>query len=277
MMRMRYILTAILLSAAMAAAGGGLPRVMTLVDEKSLGTIATSEIENMAMGMLMKQGFSVVDQDMVRANLQKSQQLLKSVGDARGAAALGMEFGADVIITGEAVAKPSPRRIAGSNFRAYQAVVTLKAIRTDNAQALATASESASIAGLDDVEGGAKALKAAGDKTLKTLIPDLMESWKRSGAVAGAGARRQVILTVGGVDQIWKLRAVREQLRSLDDIAGDVTQRSYSAGAAIYEVSTPRPVEEFAEELVMHPPEGLKFQVLNITPGKVDLNVVDAP
>ena len=57
------------------------PHVMRLIDEKSLGTIATSEIEAMAVQMLLDNNLRVVDQDMVRANLKKDQQMLKSVGD----------------------------------------------------------------------------------------------------------------------------------------------------------------------------------------------------
>ena len=47
-----------------------------------------------------------------RLGATPGQQLLKMAGDPRGAAALGLQFGADVVIMGEVVAKPSARRIA---------------------------------------------------------------------------------------------------------------------------------------------------------------------
>ena len=71
-----------------------LPRVMVIVDEKSLGTIATAEVEAMAIKKLLAQNVPVVDQDMVRANIASSQQMLIAAGDNRGAAALGTQFGA---------------------------------------------------------------------------------------------------------------------------------------------------------------------------------------
>ena len=116
-----------------------LPRVMVIMDEKSLGTIATAEVEAMAIKKLIALNVPVVDQDMVRANIARSRQMLITAGDNRGAAALGTQFGADIVLIGEAVAKPSARRISDTNLRSYQAVATLRAVRTDNSATLAAA------------------------------------------------------------------------------------------------------------------------------------------
>ena len=254
-----------------------LPRVLLMVDEKSLGSIPTAEVEARAAKLLLQQNVPVVDQDMVKANIAKGQQLLKMSGDARGAAALGMQFGADVVIFGEAVAKPSARRIADSNLRTYQAVATLRAVRTDNAATLATASEDATIIALDDVSGSSKALKGAGQKTLETLIPAMIEAWEKGGGSGSGGpALTHIAVTIGGVDQMWKLKAIRETLHNLGEKAQNVTQRNYTAGVAIFELDSTLPAEEFSEVLVLKPPQGLKLQVLNIGAGKVDLRAVAA-
>ena len=55
---------------------------------------------------------------MVRSTLARGQQLLQMAGDDRGAAALGLQFGAEVVLVGEAVSKPAATRIADSNLRA---------------------------------------------------------------------------------------------------------------------------------------------------------------
>ncbi|MBN1269978.1 MAG: hypothetical protein JXB04_10335 [Kiritimatiellae bacterium] len=244
------------------------PRVMLLINEKSLGTIATSEVESMAAALLKKTGYKVVDQDMVRSNLKKDQQMLKMAGDARGAAAVGLQYGAEIIITGEAVAKPSARRLAESNFRSYEAAVTLNAIRTDNSETLATASEFASIVGLDDVSGGAKALKAAGTKSLEVLIPAMTEEWQVSGSKGAS-----IALMVGGVDQTWKLKAVRDALRAVPGVENFI-QRDYTAGVVDFEVESSIPAPDLAERLLVRPPEGLKLQVLNVAQGKIELRAV---
>jgi hypothetical protein len=251
-----------------------LPRVMLLIDEKSLGSIPTAEVEAMATSMLLDRNVPVVDQDMVRANISKGQQMLKMAGDNRGAAALGLQFGAEVIIIGEAVAKPSARRIAESNLRTYQAVATLRAVRTDNSATIAAASEDASIVGLEDVSGSSKALKAAGQKSLDRVIPGLIEAWRHSGGQAGGVSLNRITLTVGGVDQVWKIKAVREQLRAMGDKAQNVTQRSYTAGVAVFDLESSVQAEQLSETLVLKPPQGLKFQVLDVGPGKINLRAV---
>ncbi len=254
-----------------------LPRVLLMVDEKSLGSIPTAEVEALGAKLLLQQNVPVVDQDMVKANIAKGQQLLKMAGDARGAAALGLQFGADVVIMGEVVAKPSARRIAESNLRTYQAVATLRAVRTDNAATLATASEDASIVALDDIGGSAKALRAAGQKSFETLLPGMIEAWEKGGGVGGGeAALTHVVITIGGLDQIWKLKALREQLHGLGLKAQNVVQRNYTAGMAIFELDSTLAAEEFSEMLVLKPPQGLKLQVLNVSAGKVDLRAVAA-
>lgn len=249
------------------------PHVMLLIDEKSLGTIAASEIEAMAVQMLLDNNLRVVDQDMVRANLKKDQQMLKSVGDNRGAAALGLQYGAEIIIVGEAVVKPSARRIAESNLRTYQAVVTLRAIRTDNSQTLGSASETASIVALEDVGGSSQALKGAGKPALEKLIPAMVAKWE---AVGGSEGGNSINVTIGGIDQAWKLKAVRECLRGMTDVIVNVVQRSYTAGMAVFEVESVVPTQQLSEKLVMAAPSGLKFQVLDVGAAKIQIRAVAA-
>ncbi len=252
-----------------------LPRVMIMVDEQSLGTVATSEVESMAVRKLVELGVPVVDQDMVRANIARSQQMLKAAGDNRGAAALGTQFGADLVLVGEAVAKPSARRIADTNLRSYQAVVTLRAVRTDNATTLSSASEDSTQVGLEDVSGSAKALRSAASVTLDKIIPNMLSKWTPAQAGGAGEFNNSVELTVGGVDQIWKLRAIRDSLRSRTKDLQNVVQRSYTAGMAEFSMKSRLPAEELAEELVLSPPDELKIQVLDIGSGRIQLRMVE--
>lgn len=277
-MKRRVMTTACALWVLFACAGiAAGPKVMILIDEKSLGTVPTAETESLATRLLIERQVNVVDQDMVRANLQKTQQSLKAAGDNRGAAALGQQFGADIVLVGEAVAKPSARRIADSNLRSYQAVVTLRAVRTDNSATLASVSEGVSVVGLEDVAGSIKALRAASSKSLEQLIPGMLEGWQKA-QVSPSGQSTvvktvMIELTVGGIDQIWKLRALRDRLRGMTGKVRAVTQKQYAAGVALFELESLLPAEELAEELVLNAPEGLKLQVLEVAAGKINLKV----
>lgn len=253
---------------ASSRADAALPRVMLVIDEKNLGSIPTSEIETLAVRLLLERQFPSVDQDMVRATLAKQQHLLKSVGDSRGAAALGQQFGAEVIIVGEAVAKPSARRIADSNLRTYQAVVTLRAVRTDNSENIASASGEATALDIEDVRGGAKALRKAGQTALEDLLDQVSKRF------AAEAAETRILVTFGGVDAAWKLKALRDQLRSMREIA-DCRQRSYGAGAAVFEIDARTPAETLAERIVTTAPPGLGIQMLEVTPGAMQFRVVE--
>ena len=251
-----------------------LPRVMLLVDEQSLGTIPTAEVEAMAIDMLLEENVQVVDQDMVQSNLGKGQEVMKMAGDNRGAAALGLQFGADLVLIGEVVAKPSARRISDSNLRSYQAAATLRAVRTDNSATIASASEDATVIGLDDVSGSAKAIKTAGKKSLDRLVPEMLDAWTRTGG-RQEGRLNHVTVTVGGVDQMWKLKAIREQLIGLNKQTANVVQRNYTTGMAIFELDSLVPIEELSEAIVLKPPEDIKFQVLEVGAGQINLKVAE--
>ncbi len=253
-----------------------LPRVMIMIDEQSLGTIATSEVESMAVSKLLAQNVPVVNQDMVRANTARNQQMLQMAGDNRGAASLGTQFGADIVLVGEAVAKPSARRIGETNLRSYQAVATLRAVRTDNAATLAAASQDATQVGLEDVSGSAKALRAAAEASLNLIIPEILAKWTPGGSgQISADIMHRLDLTVGGVDQMWKLKSIRESLRGRKDALQNVVQRSYTSGLAEFSMDSKLPPEELAEQLVLKPPKGLRIQILEIAAGRIQLKAVE--
>lgn len=250
-----------------------MPRVMLMIDEKNLGTIATAEVENMAIRKLREMNVPTVDQDMTRSTTARGQQLLKMAGDNRGAAALGLQFGAEVVIVGEAVAKPAAGRIAGSNLRTYQAVATLRAVRTDNAETIAAASEDAGIVAMEDVGGSAKALRAAAEKVLHQLLPDLKRNWTPANNPASGTFVHSIEIAAGGVDALWKLKALRESLRGREGELKNVVQRSYAAGMAEFSVASAVPSEELAELLVVQPPAGLRVQILDMATGKIQLRL----
>ena len=272
----RKLLAAALLVAALSARAD-LPKVMVMIDERNLGTLSTSELESMAIEMLADRRIETVDQSLVQNNLERVQKALRGAGDNRAAAAMGRDFGADVVLMGEAVAKPNAAKIGETNLRSYQASVTIRAVRVDNAVNLATASEIATAVAMDDVTGGSKALRAAGEKSLKKAIGQMIVKWNGTSIATGEAEKVNISLTVGGMDQIWKLKATRQKLKAMKKSLANVTQRSYAQGAATFNVVSLLPVEELAEELVLHPPEDLKIQVVEIQPTAISLRVIEAP
>ena len=261
-----------------ASATAALPKMLVMVDEKALGSISTSEIETMVVKMLGEKGIETVDQNMVQSNLERIQKAFRGTGDNRAAAAMGREFGADAILIGEAVAKPNAGKIGDSNLRSYMASVSFRAVRIDNSVNVASASETATVIAMDDVNGSSRALRAAGEKALRKIVPELVEKWENPNAKGTAYEKRAMItITVGGMDQIWKLKEMRVRLKGMKKEVESVAQKSYAQGVAIFSVRSFIPAEELAEALVMNPPEDLKVQVVEIREATLNLRVVEAP
>lgn len=263
---------------ACLAAGAAMPKVMVMVDEKALGSVSTSEIETMAVKKLGEKGIETVDQNMVQNNLERIQKAFRGSGDNRAAAAMGREFGADVILIGEAVAKPNAAKIGETNLRSYMATASFRAVRVDNSVNIASAVESATVVAMDDLSGSSRALRAAGGKALDVIVGVIESKWREpSAASVASGGKSAIDVTVGGMDQIWKLKATRQCLKGQKKVIESVVQKSYAQGVAIFRVESKLPSEELAEELVLHPPEELKFQVVEIRPGILNLRVVEGP
>ncbi len=238
------------------------PRIMLLIEENSIGSIATDEIEKMAIRQLMAKGIHVIGKDMVKAKNQKDIELLKMHRDQQGAAAIGLQFGADIVISGDAVSKPSNARIGDTKLRTYQATVSLVAIHTDSARAIASASVTETVVDIEDMSGGAKALRASGEKVLGDLIPAIMDRWWKEST--DKGKTRSIEITVGGVSQMWMVRAIREKMKKDIDGIDHVTQRDYISGMVTFSIDGSTSSQMIAEELVLNPPEGIQFQILSV-------------
>jgi hypothetical protein len=76
------------------------------------------------------------------------------------------------------------------------------------------------------------------------------------------------------VDALWKLKAIREGLRGMKDSIRNVTQRSYTAGLANFSLESMLPSEELIEEIVLNPPQDIRFQALEVLPNQLQIQVV---
>jgi hypothetical protein len=156
------------------------PRVMTMITEKGASAAtAGSGIDAIALPLLMQLNVPTVDPNMVQSNRNKIQASLAQSGDEQGALEVGLQCGADVILSGHAEAQCTASQIAGSNLKSYQGTVNLRAICTDDARLLATASESATVIALEDVGGTAKSLQAASRKALEKIVPAMLQAWEK--------------------------------------------------------------------------------------------------
>ena len=247
------------------------PRFMVMIDEKNLGTHNVAEAEKVVSEFLMSKGLQVVDAEMVRTNIDRDKALQAMNSGPRSAAALGLQFGADVVIVGKAVAKGSAEQIKDTSFRSYQATVSLKAIRTDTAEVLATDSRDAVKIHVDDVAGGTLAIREATAPLIASLMPKLLG---RLGS-GSSGEPQRIQIVIGDVHQVWQVAAVKQILRERIKGTKDVVQRSFVSGVAIFDIVWTFDSQALAEELTLANPGHFRLKVLGVTPNKLDVKLVE--
>lgn len=252
-----------------AAEEEAMPRVMLLMDEKAVGGYSVEQAEMRLARFLMEKGCDVVDMELVKTKVRRDQALQAMAGGDQAAAALGLQFGADIIIVGHAVAKGTARTIENTAMRTYWATVTAKALRSDDAKMLATAEASAPAPHVEDTAGGSAAISDASAKMIESLFPAMLAAWR------GGGARpNRFELVVGDVRQVWQLSALKRILK--DKVSGtkSVSQRSFVTGAATFDVETSLDAQAFSEGLVLVDDEPFKLKIIAISGNKIDAKLV---
>ena len=119
----------------------------------------------------LEMGFNIVDQKMV-TKIRNSEKATLAYKDPAAAAALGRDFGAEIIIIGEAF---SHEVGASDGLQGCRARVEAKAIRTSNGQILATDGKHASGKDVSRLIAGKKALAAAGGELANYFLTQLCE------------------------------------------------------------------------------------------------------
>ncbi len=248
------------------------PRMMVIIDEKIGGSesgysAALSESETAIIQKFTEKGFNFVDQATVKKSMKRSMALQAIGGDDSAAAAIGLEYGAEVVIIGSAIAKTAAKGIAGTEMKSIQASLTARAVRTDTGEILATASEKGATAHLDETSGGAIAIKKASEKISSQLIDQIIAKW--SGEVVGQAT---VQLIISGIDfmALNKFKAViQTQVRGVQKL----NQRSFTAGVAVIDVETRTTAQAMAEELAMKNFETFKVEIIGLSANKIDMRV----
>jgi hypothetical protein len=102
------------------------PQVMVILNEQSADGQAGVMSEALAVPLLLARHVTVVDPSTVQANRDRMRTLLTQNGDEQGALMVGLQLGADVVISGTVETKRLAAQLAGSNLKSYMATVTLR-------------------------------------------------------------------------------------------------------------------------------------------------------
>ena len=251
----------------------GKPRMMVIIDEK-IGSAESgystnlSESETVIIQKFTEKGFNFVDEATVKKNMKRNMALQAIGGDDNAAASIGLEYGAEVVIIGSAVAKLAGKGIAGTEMKSIHASITVRAVRAATGEIISSASEKGATAHLDETAGGALAIKKAGEKLASSLIDQIIAKW--SGEVGG---QTTVQLTVSGIDFV-SLNKFKTIIQSQVRGVLKLNQRSFTAGVAVIDVETKTNAQSMAEELAMKNFETFKVEIIGLSANKIDVKVI---
>jgi hypothetical protein len=252
------------------------PKVMVIMEEKVAGVFGTTagedvgQAESTIMERLLAAGFTVVDPRTVRNNITRDRALRILEGDDAAAAAAGLQYGAQVVITGRAFSKNAGGRIGGTMLQSLQATLQARVIRADDGRVISSRSEQGRQAHIDEVQGGALAIKDAAGRLADALIADILAQWR--GEASGRG--REVTLFVTGLVSYRHLAAVKQVLeKELPGVRG-VIQRSFLSGTAELLLDCDGTAAAVADDLANRTFPGFRLEPTNVTPGRVDVRAV---
>ncbi len=209
-------------------------------------------------------GFTVVDQKQMDA-LRSQERFINAASNPEVAAALGAEFGADIVVTGEAFSEYAQNQDGMYTCRAR---VEVKAIQTNSARILAAEGLHGSGLDISEVMAGKTALRNAGSQVADYLITRICT---KGSNLPSATAVSEILLTNISYEQYVAFAAYLKGFAGIQDI-----QKSFLAKNGRYQVRHSMPLEELAELIIQKKGMGgLNLDVTGINSNKLEMILKD--
>jgi hypothetical protein len=252
------------------------PKVMVIIDEKVGGMYGTTgwesvgQAESTIMEKFIAAGFNVVDPATVKANITRDKALRMMEGDAAASAAEGLKYGAQIVITGKAFAKNAGGKLYGTRMQSMQATLQARVVRADTAKVISSRSATGAQVHIDELQGGALAIKEAGEQLAASLIQDITKQW--SGEVYGRS--QEMTVMISGLTSYNHLAAIKRFLEKETQGVRAVHQRSFTGGVAELSLDYGGKSVNIADELAARKFQGFRLEPTNVTPNRIDLKSV---
>lgn len=210
------------------------PKVMVVVKENNVGNLEPTNraAENAIIAFLKSPyDFEIVDPSVV-ASIRTSEEKMASLSqDAASAAAIGTMYGAEVIITGDAVSRVAENisyNLGG--MKSVQADITLRAINCTTGRIIASGDAHGAKVHISPNTAGTMAIKAASKKAAKNLLDAIIEDWNKQ-----INNGIPLIVSVKGVTSFRLKNAAVQTLRSMSGVV-TVHERGWNSTSNMLQV-----------------------------------------
>jgi len=259
------------------------PRTMILVAEQNIGQewhawwwygpgavhaqqIDMAITDNTLMDKFVEKGFEMIDHQAASQDIKVTQAYNVQDLSVQQARTLGSQAHAEVVITGKGLAKLYGN--VGGGLKSVQADLSLRAVRTDTGQVLATATTHAAAVHISEITAGNDALKKAATEAAEQLTTKILAQYSKE-----VGGTRSVNITVSGLNktQFVKFKDVlRNQVRGIKGL----NERSFQNGVAKVSVDSKNSAQIISDELSLRDFGTFSVEVVSSTANQLELKVV---
>jgi hypothetical protein len=239
------------------------PRIMILLQEFVDGLEQPSELVQAEMEKeFLAKSFPLVDK--AQFQMVKERDVALSYTNPEKAAVLGREFGAEVVIVGQATCNLTETSTPyGVQVFAYTADIAAKAIKTDTAAIIATDTISATERGSGRMPTANKALGSAGKQLAGKMISGIVEKW-----------RSEVFNTVSVQIVVENMQAedreiLKNDLSAIRGVQG-VNERSFNKSIVVMDITVDGAIWNGFEKRLTELPT-IKLQLVAKTENKIEL------
>ena len=256
----------------------GKPKILIMVAEQNIGqpdaqawwstqgfTTNLDVVENTFIEKWAPEGFSFVDPQALRGKIKVSKALASPNVDDGEAKTFAGKAGAQVVIVGKAIAQEANGKAFGTNLISARANMSVRAIRTDTGDILATSTIDGGSMALDTTTAGTNALKETAKKMADDLKSKIMHKWLQE-VNEGQGIK----LTVNNIKQSKDLRTLKNALTSSIRGVTAVRDRGFKNHSAEFEVEMRGTPQDLAIEL-----ESKKFGGFAVNVDEVSENTLE--
>jgi hypothetical protein len=266
-----------------------MPRTMVLIAEQAIGMAAPSAAwlkdskdkpaavaadlriaETVILDNLKSGGFrQLIDPEIAEEKAVSIGGLTTDITAAQ-ARKLGSLTHAEVILIGRVIATSrgdAPEEL-GKGWKTCSAIISGRAVNTDNGDILATSETAQNAMQLDDLNCGKEAIKKAAKVFTQDMIRKIGERWSQD--VSGGN---EVHLTVKKVASFRQASEFRASLTQFIRGVKGVAQRSFSAGTQELDVTLQGSTDQFAEELESKKLGKFSVKVTGTTANTVDVEL----
>jgi hypothetical protein len=207
------------------------PRVMVIVSEENVGANEPTNqaAENAVITYLRTPyEFDCIDPSVAAQIKASKQKMAEIANDPATAAAIGVQNGAEVLITGTAISRKAENLSQNlGGMVSVQADVTLKAINCATGRIISTASEHAAKVHLSPNTAGTQAIAKASEKAAGKLLDLIIKDWQGQ-----ANNGIPLSITVKGVGAFGQKSSVLKTLRTLSGVSA-IRERDWNAQSAM--------------------------------------------